>query len=671
MFGPSPSSGLFSCESTPAGSTHLIFDRKERILKLHAAARMGYDRNHRASEPQRRPFQEPSRPPGAAMKAPRRIPKDLPAFLQALEVAGELVRVRVPVDADLEITEIASRMVSRGGPALLFESVRGSPYPLAINIFAGARKLEIALGRPPGAIGEELSRLLERLNPPTIRGVLTLRRTLWRLAQMRSRKVLRPPCQAVVESPDLERIPALRCWPRDGGRFLTYPLVITRGPGGRRNVGLYRMHIHGKDTTGMHWQIQKGGGFHHARAESEGRPLPVAVVIGADPALLIAAMAPLPEDVDEVAFSGFLRGRPARLARARMVPLLVPADAEFILEGIVPPGERKTEGPFGDHYGHYSDAAPFPVFHILKITRKRRPIYHASVVGKPPMEDLYLGNAVQEMLGPLVRALHPEVRDLWAYGEAGFHTLLVVSVESRYGREGVKTALGLLGDGQLSLSKVVIVVDPATSARDFRAVLRAIRSNFDPARDFLLIPGTPMDTLDFSSLRRNLGSKMVLIASKDLEEEPAAEGGGPRPEDLDPRSLAGLSDLGIEKASVLEGALLAVRMRAGAPGREAVEDLVRRPEIRGFKIVVAVSCDVDLDDPASFLWGSFTRFEPARDVVFARTRLEGIRAVSEGPMGIDATHKPGYPDPLVMDPEVVDRVTRRWGEYFPQESLEA
>jgi UbiD family decarboxylase len=593
-----------------------------------------------------------------------RTPRDFPEFLRALESAGELRRVTAPVDSELEITEIASRMVRAGGPALLFENVKGSPYPLAINVFAGMRKIEIALGRPPEAIGAEVARLLERINPPTFRGLLASRRTLFRMSHMRQRRMRRPPCQEVVEAPDLDSLPVLKCWPGDGGRFITYPLVITCDSHRRRNVGLYRMQVHSRDSTGMHWQIQKGGGFHHAEAEAEGRALPVAVAIGADPALLIAAMSPLPEGVDEVAFSGFLRGRPARMAGGRSVPLDVPARAEFVLEGEVPSGERKMEGPFGDHYGHYSHAAPFGVFHLKTVTRKRRPIYHAAIVGKPPMEDLYLGNAVQEMFGPLVKASHPQVRELWAYAEGGFHTLLVVSLESRYAREGVKTALGLLGTGQLSLTKAVVLVGPGTGARDFPAVLRAIRASFDPARDFILLPGTAMDTLDFASFTMNLGSKMIIDATGDL-------GPAPRPgtaaDRLTAASIEGLDRLGIEKCAVLEETLLAVRMREGrgASGRAAVAELVKRPALQGLKLIVAVSSDVDLDDRMSLLWGIFTRFEPARDVLFADARLDGVRPVWRGPLGIDATHKEGYPAPLVMDPSVVQRVDRRWNELFP------
>jgi 4-hydroxy-3-polyprenylbenzoate decarboxylase len=596
--------------------------------------------------------------------AARPVPEDLSAFLAAIESAGELRRIRAEVDAELEITEIVHRVLETGGgPALLFERVRGSPYPLAINVFSSARRLEIAFGRPPSEIGAEILGFLERINPPSLKALFQSRSFLWRAAQMRVRRTGSAPSQEVVEEPDLGALPILKCWPDDGGRFITYPLVITTAKRGRqRNLGLYRMQVHGPAETGMHWQIQKGGGFHHHAAEKDGRDLEVAVAIGADPALLFAAMAPLPEGVDEVAFSGLLRGRPARMAPARSIGLEVPASAEFVLEGVVPAGVRRLEGPFGDHYGHYSHAAEFPVFRIRKLTRRRRPIYLAAVVGRPPQEDMWLGNAAQEIFSPILRVLKPEIRDLWSFYEGGFHTLLAVSMESRYQKEGMKTALGLLGEGQLSLTKWIVVVDAATSPRDFRAVLRAIRDRFDPRRDFLLLPGTSMDTLDFTGHGLNLGSKMVLDATGDLGPFPPP--GGVPAALPDPAR----GDLPVAAHRYLEDALLVVRVDRKEPGlgRHVVEHLVRREDLGFLKLIAAVSADVDLEDEVSLLWGLLTRFDPASDVLFRRAELRGACPVYEGPLGIDATFKPGYPEPLVMDPAVVERVDRRWEEIFPR-----
>jgi len=439
---------------------------------------------------------------------------DLQSYLGALEARGDLRRVAAEVDPVLEITEIATRMLREEGPALLFERVTGSPFPLAINFLASHRRIELVLGQEPAALGEALVGLWEAAQSLSPRRLLAQRRALGGLLAMRLRRVARAPVQDVVEPPDLSSLPVLQCWPGDAGRFITFGLVLTQHPDtGRRNLGVYRLQVRGPDTTGMHWQLQKGGGFHYRVAEEREQPLEVAVVLGGDPGLILAAVAPLPEGIDELLFSGLLRRQPLAMAAARSLRLLVPARAEFILEGEVRPRERAPEGPFGDHFGHYSESAPFPVFHVRLITRRARPVYPAAVVGKPPQEDRYLGEAVQMMLGPLLRVLHPELRGLWAYYEAGFVNFAVAAVAARYPKEALKTAFGLLGMGQFSLTKVLVLVNADVDPRDFRGVLRAIARHFDPTQDFTLLPRTAYDTLDFASFEMELGSKMVLDAT--------------------------------------------------------------------------------------------------------------------------------------------------------------
>ena len=583
---------------------------------------------------------------------------DLPSFIKALERAKELKRVSVEVDPELEITEIVTRVVKSEGPALLFEKVKGSPYPVAINIFGSARRIELALGARPSDLGEELVRLAQAVQPPSWLKLWRSRRALWRASKMRVENVRKAAVQAVLEEPDLGQLPVLKCWPKDAGRFITFGLVLTEHPLTRvRNVGLYRLQVMSSASTGMHWQIQKGGGFHYAEAERRVQTLPVAVIIGADPCLLMAAVAPLPEGMDEAAFSGYLRGRSMRMVRGRTIPIRVPADAEFVLEGEVAPQERALEGPFGDHFGHYSHAAPFPVFRIRKVTRKAHPIYLGAVVGKPPQEDRYIGDAMQEVMGPLIRLLRPEVQDLWAYYEAGFHNLLVVSVQQRYGKEAVKSALGLLGEGQLSLTKCLVLVDSQVNVRDFHAVLQAIHQNFDPAEDFLLLPGTALDTLDFTSYTMNLGSKMVIDATR----KPTTRHLQKRV--LTDRDLHALKekDHRISGWQLWDEALLVVQVRGD--GRKALEDLVRDPALEGVKIVAVVSQDVDLEDRESTLWGIFTRFDCARDVVFSGAHLTGAVVRCTGCLGIDATWKNGYPEPLEMTEEIREKVNARWKEY--------
>lgn len=595
----------------------------------------------------------------------RSFSPDLQSFLNYLESHGELRRVRVEVDPELEVTEIATRVVRQKGPALLFERVKGADFPLAINIFGTERRIEMALGRHPAAIGEMLVDLVESLNPPSLSRLWSKRGALRELLNVRAGRARgHIPSQEVSEEPNLDRLPILKCWPGDGGRFVTFPLVLTTHPEtGRRNLGIYRMHVYDPRTTGMHWQIQKGGRFHYRQAEAVGKPIEVAVILGGDPALMLSAAVALPENVDEVAFSGLLRRGPCPLTPARTLSMAVPANAEFVLEGVVPPTERAMEGPFGDHFGYYSRPAPFPVFHIRRVTRRRNAVYPATVVGKPPQEDKYIGDAIQEMVGPLIRLLRPEVAGLWAYYEAGFHNLLVAAVRVRYRREAVKTGLALLSESQLSLTKCVILVDAEVNPRDFEAVLAAIRQNFDPEHDLTIIPRAPIDTLDFSSFRTHLGSKMIVDATSPVEEdlfsqEMAAHGrerGGllPRLERLDAR---------IRYWKLVGGTLLAVKVSSG--GREVCENVVRAGLPAEVKIVATVSEDVDIHDPVSLIWGVFTRFDPALDIVFAESELRGAQPLYRGPMGIDATFKEGYPDPLEMPEEVKERVSRRWGEYF-------
>jgi menaquinone biosynthesis decarboxylase len=574
-------------------------------------------------------------------------------FLADLERRGDLKRVTREVDWACEVTEIACREAKTEGPALLFENVRGARFPLAVNVLAARRRIEWALGRTPASIGAELEEILHAVPPRRLGDLWKLRGSAGRVLAMRPRMLAAGPAQEVVEGADLAPLPNLQLWPKDGGRFVTFGLVLTEHPETRgRNLGIYRMHVYDERTTGMHWQIGKGGGFHYHRAEQRGEPLEVAVAVGADPATLLASIAPLPEGIDELAFAGFLRGSPTRLACAQSLTMHVPADAEFVLEGVVQPGERRDEGPFGDHFGHYSHAAPFPVFHLKAVTHRRRPIYQASVVGKPPQEDKFMGEAVQEFFTGVLRVIHPEVRDLWAYFEAGFHNLLVVSVGNRFAKEAMKTALGLMGTGQLSLTKAIVLVDQDVNPRDRAAVFDQIARHFDPAQDFLLIPGVPLDTLDFTSYTMNLGSKMVL----DAQSKPGRTPATPVTNIADPRTF---DDTIVAHRLAWSGMLVA---QVRGEGRATVERLVQRPEYAAVKLIVAVSADVPLGDDELLLWGIFTRFDCARDIVPARTEARGAWLTCRGPLGIDATWKAGYPEPVASPPEVVAKVDGWWGK---------
>ena len=584
---------------------------------------------------------------------------NLQDFVKHLEKNGELHRVSVEVDPELEITEIATRALKLGKPALLFERVKGADFPLVINMLASERRIELALGKHPDELGEQLISFAEKVMPPSPKILFEESAMVRRLYNARPKMVSVGRSQAVIESPNLSALPILKSWPQDGGRFVTLPQVITYDPrNGKRNIGMYRIQKFDDTTTGMHWQINKGGGFHYHEAEKLDRPLEVALVIGSDPALLLATVAALPEGIDEAMFAGFLRGKPTEFVSARSLNIAVPANAEFIFEGVVRPKERRLEGPFGDHFGHYSHAADFPVFHIQTATRRKDPIFPATIVGIPPMEDKFIGDATQQVLAPLARLIHHEVKNVWAYYEAGFHNLLVVSVNERYKKEAMKAALGLMGTGQLSLTKCLITVSENVDVRNFNDVLKAIRDNFDPHFDFVMIPKVPLDTLDFTSFQMNMGSKMIIDAT---EKRRAKEKVNVKKLNEVVKSLTTF-DKRIIDARLVEGSLLLVKVKK--EGAAVIKRIVKHPDLDGVRMAAAVSFDVDINDQESYIWGLFTRFDCERDIQFTEQKLIGISPIYKGILGIDATWKTGYPDPLIMDESVVKKVDERWDSYW-------
>jgi 4-hydroxybenzoate decarboxylase subunit C len=583
---------------------------------------------------------------------------DLRAFLRQLENEGQLARVPVEVDPVEEITVIQHRVLAKGGPALLFERVKGSPYRLVSNLFGTPRRVEIAFGQPPGAIGEGIARLAEKLMPPTVSAVWGARGDLWRIAKARLKNVpTGPVLDQCLCPPRLDQLPCLTCWPLDGGPFFTLPLVHTVDPvTGAGNLGIYRLQRFDAASTGMHWQIEKGGGFHFKKACERGQPLPISVFLGGPPALTLAAIAPLPEGVDERLLAALIMGRPLDVIPRATTGHRIPATAEFVLEGSVKPGDMRQEGPFGDHLGHYSHSAPFPVFRVDRILARRDAIYPATVVGKPPQEDYYIGEALQEMTLPLLKLIKPAISNLWAYPETGFHPLAVAAVRQRYGREALKHALGLLGEGQLSLTKILIVVDHDVDVRDFKQVSRALWQHFDPADDLHLLAPSAQDTLDFTGPAMNMGSKLILLANRSergpLRVQPPQA--PPPPGEIHPH-IVGLTAVG--------EAFLVAQVADTADKAAVLRALADHPVARDYLFHVLVSTDVPLDDPRLILWGWFTRFDPLSDLHPARREVVGNRLVLRPPLAIDATWKPGYRKPVAFDPERRGYVDRNWSRY--------
>jgi 4-hydroxy-3-polyprenylbenzoate decarboxylase len=446
---------------------------------------------------------------------------DLRQFLAFLEEHGELVRVRESVDPELEIAEITDRTTKGGGPALLFENVRGSKIPVLINLYGSKRRMAWALGAD--SIEEVVGRLEElfELAPPA--SFLDKLRMLPRLKAMSDRlphSVRSGPCQDVVLEPaSLAHLPILKCWPEDGGPFITLGAVFTRHPEtGLRNVGVYRMQKYDDQTTGMHWQVHKVGAQHYRRAQEMGKRIPVAVTIGGPPVLPYAATAPLPEDLDEIAFAGFVLGRGIDMVKCKSIDLEVPAQAEIVLEGYVDPGDLRPEGPFGDHTGYYTPVTDFPVFHLTAVTQRRDPIYQTTIVGRPPQEDGWLGWATERLFMPAIRMALPEVVDMKLPVEACFHNLAIVSIKKRYPGHAAKVMHALWGLGQMMFCKCIIVVDHDVDVQNVGEVVWRVSNNIDARRDIVFAEG-PVDQLDHASPRPLMGSKMGIDATAKWREE--------------------------------------------------------------------------------------------------------------------------------------------------------
>jgi 4-hydroxy-3-polyprenylbenzoate decarboxylase len=446
--------------------------------------------------------------------------KDLREFLSFLESKGELRRISAPVSRDLEITEIVDRVIASGGPALLFENVEGHSFPVVINLYGTHQRTAWALGV------DHIDELTERVRqvlgmvqtPPSgIMAKLSTLGTLAGLARSQPKMVRSGPCQDVVltgDDADVNILPALKCWPEDGGRYITLPLVISKDPdSGRRNVGIYRMQIYDGNTMGMHWQTHKVGASHYRSNEEKGlERMEVAVAIGGDPTTMWSGSMPLPPDMDEIGVSGVIRGEAVEMVRCKTVDLEVPSQSEFVLEGYVVPGELRSEGPFGDHTGYYSLADNYPVFHLTAITHRKDAIYPTTFVGRPPKEDYFMGKASERIMLPALQMTLPEVVDINMPAEGIFHNLVIVSIKKEYPGQAAKVMHALWGIGLMMLAKTIVVVDHFVDVQNVSEVAWRVATNLDPGRDIIFTEG-PLDDLEQSSAKPHYGSKMGIDAT--------------------------------------------------------------------------------------------------------------------------------------------------------------
>ncbi|MGI5920826.1 MAG: menaquinone biosynthesis decarboxylase [Syntrophomonadaceae bacterium] len=444
--------------------------------------------------------------------------KDLREFILALEQRGQLKRITTEVDPVLEITEITDRVSKAGGPALLFEKVKGSTMPVLINAMGSVERMALSLGvNRLDDIAADIMDLLEIAdNVP--HSLLEKVKVLPRLAQLSSfmpRMVKSASCQEVVDNdPSLAKLPVLKCWPDDAGKFITLGQIYTKNPEtGKRNLGMYRLQVYDDKTTGMHWHLHHDGAENYRRHCSEDKVTEVAVVLGGDPAITYAATAPLPKDIDELIFAGFLRKKPVEIVKCKTIDMEVPADAEIVIEGYVDPRERRVEGPFGDHTGYYSLPDEYPVFHVKCITHRKNPIYPTTIVGKPPQEDCYMALATERIFLPLLKFQLPEVVDMHLPMEGVFHNCVLVSIKKSFPGHAKKVMSSLWGMGQMMFAKFIVVVDADVNVQNVSEVMWKVFNNVDPRRDTLIVDG-PLDVLDHSAPLPLMGSKMGFDATR-------------------------------------------------------------------------------------------------------------------------------------------------------------
>jgi menaquinone biosynthesis decarboxylase len=584
--------------------------------------------------------------------------RNLRSFLELLRRERDLVEVNAEVDPHLELAEIHRRVIERGGPALLFTKVKGSRFPVITNLFGTERRIEHAFGPKPEALVRRAVSVAESLLPPRPAALWQQRALALEALKLGTRRVRHAPVAEVCERPArLEDLPVLTTWQEDGGPFFTLPLVYTEHPTtGKHNLGMYRMQRFDAQTTGMHWQIHKGGGFHFHEAEAANQSLPVSVFLGGPPALILSAIAPLPEDVPELVLASVLAGEKIRVADSPLEghPHRLVAEAEFALTGSVPPRERRPEGPFGDHYGYYSLRHDYPVFNVEAVFHRKDAIYPATVVGKPRQEDFFIGDYLQKLLSPLFPLVMPSVRDLWSYGETGFHSLAAAVVRERYAREALVSAFRILGEGQLSLTKFLILTDTPQDLRDFPKLFEHVLARFRPESDLFIFSNLSMDTLDYTSGTINRGSKAVLLGLGDPVREL-------------PREFRGALPSGITRAEVFcPGCLVLQGYSFGEDPKQAAR-LAHEEVLRDWPLIVLHDDANVARSTPDFLWATWTRFEPASDIYASATNVRRQHISYTAPLVIDARMKPGYPDELIVRPDIAELVTSRWREYFPQE----
>jgi UbiD family decarboxylase len=579
--------------------------------------------------------------------------RDLRSFLQTLRNENEIVEISAEVDPYLEIAEIHRRVIDERGKALLFTNVKGSRFPVATNLFGTVRRIELAFGKRPQEFVRRAVEMVEKIIPPKPKTLWNFRDVGFTGLKLGTKRVGRGPVLDTRQSKGRSRSDSVPPALARGRRPLQHPAArLHESPtSGKSNLGIYRMQRYDATTTGMHWQIGKGGGFHYHEAEQRNESLPVTVFLGGPPALIISAIAPLPEDVPELMLASLLANEKIRTVENPLGGHRLLADCEFALVGHVPPHDRKPEGPFGDHYGYYSLTHDYPVFHADAVFHRKDAIYPATVVGKPRQEDFFIGDYLQELLSPLFPVVMPAVRDLWSYGETGFHSLAAAVVKDRYAREALSAGFRILGEGQLTLTKFLLLTDTPQDLRDFKSLFEHTLARVEWDRDLFIFGQTAFDTLDYASGKINHGSKAILMGLGDAKREL-------------PREFQGSLPNGVDRAEVFCGGCVVIQGSSFTDEPDLGDRVSKSGAFDGWQVVVILD-DADLAKSTDkFLWATWTRFDPAMHIHAKETLLENNHIKYSGPIVIDARMKPWYPKEVEPLPDIIKLVDGRWSEYF-------
>ncbi|WDN90387.1 4-hydroxy-3-polyprenylbenzoate decarboxylase [Desulfosarcina sp. BuS5] len=586
--------------------------------------------------------------------------KNLKGFLEALDRAGEINYISEPVSVRLEISRFTDRESKRpeGGKALFFKNVKESPFPVVTNIFGSTRRICMALGVDNlDSLGARIREFTE-LNPPkNFKEALNIIPLAINASNFfpRAFKGKSAPCQEIVlrgAEVDLSKLPVLWCWPGDAGPFVTLPLVFTKSlVTGRRNAGMYRLQIFDKNTTGMHWHIHKDGSHYYNEYCKAAKRMPVAVAIGADPAVTYAATAPMPRGIDEMILAGFIKKKPVRMVRCLTIDMEVPAEAEFILEGYVDPGEFRREGPFGDHTGYYSLADDYPVFHVTAVTHRKNPVYNATLVGRPPMEDCYLAKATERLFLPMLQTVMPEICDYWFPWEGVFHNIVIVAIDKEFPGHAQKIMSGLWGQGQMSFCKAIIIVDKNINPADPEMVLKELLTKFDITSDITITKGV-LDVLDHSSPFTNFGNKIGIDLTERFSGEP------PRSGDALYTKEPGIPNEPVEinnsrqlfqdsfKNNTIANRIIAFSVEKDEyrGGKHFADILLSATNLESFNILILFDNSIDLSDNSTLLWKLFNNVDPGRDLIFKGKRVV-IDACKKLP--VDG-HAREWPEELIL-----------------------